>query len=64
MSNKPDWKDAPEWAKYMAMDDDGEWYWFENEPGCGCSAWHGRGGMIEYAYVDGDSWTESLEPRP
>lgn len=29
---KPDWKDAPEWAKWVAMDDDGDWYWYEEEP--------------------------------
>ncbi len=29
---KPDWKDAPEWARWLAMDDDGEWFWFESEP--------------------------------
>lgn len=29
---KPDWKDAPEWAKWLAMDADGHWYWFEGEP--------------------------------
>lgn len=29
---KPDWKDAPEWANYMARDKDGEWRVFEVEP--------------------------------
>lgn len=29
---KPEWKDAPEWANFLAMDDDGEWYWFEKRP--------------------------------
>lgn len=29
---KPDWKDAPEWANWLTMDDDGEWYWHETEP--------------------------------
>jgi len=28
----PDWDDAPEWANYVAMDVDGNWFWFENEP--------------------------------
>lgn len=30
--NKPDWKDAPEWAQWLAQDSDGEWYWFEVKP--------------------------------
>lgn len=29
---KPSWKDAPEWANWLAMDDDESWWWFENEP--------------------------------
>lgn len=29
---KPDWKDAPEWANWLAMDPDGGWCWFEKEP--------------------------------
>lgn len=30
--NKPDWKDAPEWAQWLARDADGEWYWYEKQP--------------------------------
>lgn len=29
---KPDWKDAPEWAQWLAQDSDGNWYWFSEEP--------------------------------
>lgn len=29
---KPDWKDAPEWARYLAMTETGAWFWFENKP--------------------------------
>ncbi len=29
---KPDWKDAPEWANWLAMDGDGVWFWYELEP--------------------------------
>lgn len=29
---KVDWSIAPEWAKYAAMNYQGEWYWFEEEP--------------------------------
>ena len=29
---KPDWKDAPEWARYLAMDKDGTWWWYEIKP--------------------------------
>lgn len=30
--SKPDWKDAPEWAQWAAMDDTGHWYWYEQKP--------------------------------
>ena len=29
---KPDWKDAPEWARWLTMDIDGTWVWWELEP--------------------------------
>lgn len=29
---KPDWKDAPEWANWLALDDDGDWVWHESRP--------------------------------
>lgn len=30
--NKPSWNRAPEWAQYLAQDQDGTWWWFEDEP--------------------------------
>lgn len=29
---KPDWKYAPDWAKFLAQDEDGSWFWYEAEP--------------------------------
>ena len=29
---KPDWKDAPEWARYLTRDCDGSLTWHETEP--------------------------------
>ena len=31
ISDIPSWDDAPEWAEWMALDDDGA-HWFEDEP--------------------------------
>lgn len=28
---KPEWKDSPEWAKYLTWDKEG-WRWWESEP--------------------------------
>lgn len=29
---KPDWKDAPSWARWVALSTNGEWTWFEEKP--------------------------------
>jgi hypothetical protein len=29
---KPDWATAPDWAQWVAQDDDGSWWWFQTEP--------------------------------
>lgn len=29
---KPNWKDTPEQANWLAMNGDGNWYWYEVEP--------------------------------
>jgi len=31
-NNPPPWSDAPEWANWRAMDESGEWWWYEEEP--------------------------------
>lgn len=60
---KPDWKDAPEWAKYLAIDANDDWWWFENEPYISecCGEWHDPRGRIKCARL---SWRDSLEERP
>lgn len=32
MLYRPRWEDAPTWAKYLAMDSTGYWYWYEEKP--------------------------------
>ena len=61
---KPDWKDAPKWANYLAMDQDGSWGWFELEPSTARGhEWRNESGNSEYAihYIN---WQESLESKP
>lgn len=64
---KPDWKDAPEWARYLAKDKDGYWNWFETKPvpNVSNSCWYERGfSMWATAGIENDnSWKESLEQR-
>ena len=45
---KPDWKDAPEWANYLAMDGDGYWCWYLRKPIREDDCWCG-GEKFEFA---------------
>jgi hypothetical protein len=61
---KPDWKDAPEWAQYLAMDESGSWWWFEYEPMQAKRIWGmGAGFRCERAVAHVD-WKNTLEKRP
>jgi hypothetical protein len=35
----PDWKDAPEWAKYLTMDKHGTWMWWDIKPNFNHEMW-------------------------
>lgn len=61
---KPDWKDAPEWALYLAQDDDGDWYWYARDPVKDVFRWSPNGGQCELASIDESGWGESKESRP
>lgn len=59
---KPLWKDAPSWARYLAMDASGVWTWYENLPKEFEDAYVSDGGKV---LADGYSyyWENSLEGR-
>jgi len=59
---KPDWSTAPEWARYLAQDEDGEWCWFQNKPNEGHAAWWFSGGECCCASIS--DWRDTLEERP
>lgn len=64
---KPEWNDAPDWANYLAMDMDGNWYWYENAPsieGANDDVWSFDQGKIERIEIEYPNWKESLEQRP
>jgi hypothetical protein len=65
---KPNWEDAPDWANYLAMDENGSWYWFEKEPyaknlNYDYGMWVSKG-KANLAFESGFSWDETLEERP
>lgn len=60
---KPSWSDAPEWAKYLAMDKDGWWWWHELEPKITfVEEWISEGRFKQCK--DNIHWLDTLEPRP
>ncbi len=69
--SKPSWDEAPEGAKYLAMDSDGSWYWHWSCPIArigehdgGKDFWDSddRVQLAEQPAVP--MWEETLEPRP
>jgi hypothetical protein len=60
---KLDWKDAPEWARYLAMDASGWWYWYEQEPAAYRYRFIPEDGQSIPALED-QSWRDTLEKRP
>jgi len=69
---KPEWKDAPDWAMFLAQDKDGWWSWWNISP-LVCErgeCWNQGKPMENYKYEDicaslvVRDWKETLEPRP
>lgn len=64
--NKPDWAEAPDWARYLAQDSSGHWYWFSSEPHVGLANWLSvtdKYGFSQSGTVIGD-WRRTLELHP
>jgi len=62
---KPSWKDAPEWANYLAMDEDGIWFWYAERPYAGCRTWDSNSIKEEVnALIERLDWQDTLEQRP
>ena len=64
LDGKPDWKDAPEWANYLAQDKCSEWWWYEDKPNIfGSNETWGTFGKVKSVKTN-DNWRETLERRP
>jgi hypothetical protein len=59
---KPDWKDAPDFARYLAKDEDGRWFWFEEEPQPRWAGWWVDSGKC--CRANHNDWRCTLEERP
>ena len=62
---KPNWKDAPDWANYLAMDRDERWGWYENSPKAVANEWLHSTGRYDIANINEDTggWDTTLEGR-
>ncbi len=66
MNMKPSWDDAPEWAQWLAMDEDGRWWWYEEKPVLQTNYFYWLGSKMEESLPVLDksmAWDESLEKR-
>ena len=63
---KPDWTKAPEWAKYIAMDSNGAYYWYATKPysNLDLGEWMTNEGPSQRAVMRDVNWVNSLEPKP
>lgn len=65
--SKPSWDDAPEWANALAMNEDGQWRWYERSDLCSISEdgkWYGGGRCRHASYQDVTHWEDTKETRP
>lgn len=69
--SKPDWKDAPEWAEWLAQDLSGTWVWFSGaRPYPSRSMWRPTSDGLGFKYTRAGEdymnmdWMETLERRP
>lgn len=60
----PDWKSAPEWANYWAMDRDGTSFWYAQEPILDDYFWNNKGPYSRCEAAISERWIDSLCRRP
>jgi hypothetical protein len=66
----PDWKDAPEGANCLAMDKDGQWWWYRNKAVINSMSFIGDwiesypGQCTNASRIHPDYWKQSLQERP
>lgn len=63
----PDWAEAPEWAEWRTVDEDGTITFWEMKPEKGRDSWHHgsiRSGITECVQKEEKEWYSSLRRRP
>ncbi len=59
--NRPDWKDAPEWAMWLSCDPSGNWFWHDNKPKL---AWSATSAFMYAGNYTPPEPAKMLEERP
>jgi hypothetical protein len=62
---KPDWKEAPDWANWLAQDMTGAWFWYEHRPEPqSYGSWVHLEGKAARAKIENPEWINTLTRRP
>jgi hypothetical protein len=65
LDGKPSWKDAPEWANFVAQDEGGSWWYYAKKPCAGETVWENESGNYGWKKnFRNPNWRETLERRP
>lgn len=59
-----DWTQAPRWARYAAMDQNGTWMWYAHEPIQRSDCWQPACAGFESFNPCPVHWTQTLTERP
>lgn len=57
------WKNAPDWVRFVVMEIDGSWWFYENEPTIMAYGWQAQSGRSAQLYPPVD-WRDTLKGRP
>ena len=63
---EPNWEEAPDWANWWAVNEDGDSWWFECEPPLSRDQWlmNGNWNYAGNVNLNGFNWRETLTHRP
>ncbi len=65
-SASPKWQFAPRWAKYLAQDANGKWWFFSAKPVEGVNEWMCQPGQMAHEAGQGKpnaKWRDTLEAK-
>lgn len=66
ISDIPDWDSAPEYAQWLAQDQNGTWHWFDSKPFTLEFAWDFASTRYDVAFTTGipsSNWKNTLQAR-